>query len=155
MLRQPTNVAELVEKTIRTAPVAENVQVSVVNNRLADPIADIDPDQMVQVLTNLYTNAQHAMPEGGDLTIALSDTPDEVTIKVTDTGVGHPRGEHGQAVRPVLHHQAGRHGHRTRTGGHPRHRQDAQGPDQRGVERRSRASGPTGTTFTVTLPRHE
>ena len=35
-------------------------------DQLADPIAEIDADQIVQVLTNLFTNAQHAMPDGGD-----------------------------------------------------------------------------------------
>ncbi len=57
-------------------------------NDLSDPMADIDPDQMVQVFTNLITNAQQAMPEGGTLTISLSDDPDTVTIKFTDEGQG-------------------------------------------------------------------
>ncbi len=87
VLRQPTDVAELVERTIRTTPFADNVKV-VLDNKLADPVADLDPDQMVQVFTNLFTNAQQAMPDGGTLAIDLSDDPATVTIKVTDTGVG-------------------------------------------------------------------
>ena len=137
VVRQPTDVAELVDKVVRMTPVEENVSVQIVNG-LSDPIAEIDADQMVQVLTNLLTNAQHAMPEGGTLTIHLSDDPETVTFRVSDTGEGISQGEHDQAVRPVLHHQAGRHGHRSRAGGHSRHRQDAPGPDLGGVERRSR-----------------
>jgi two-component system NtrC family sensor kinase len=87
VLRQPTDLAELVERTIRTTPLAENVEVKL-QNHLSDPIADIDPDQMVQVFANLFSNSQQAMPEGGTLTIDLSDDPDTVTIKVTDTGQG-------------------------------------------------------------------
>ena len=62
----------------------------------------VDPGQIEQVLINLYLNAWHAMPQGGDLSIQtenvyLSDhycKPFEVTggnyvkISVTDTGVG-------------------------------------------------------------------
>jgi signal transduction histidine kinase/Pyruvate/2-oxoacid:ferredoxin oxidoreductase delta subunit len=101
VLRQHTNVVELVEKTIRTAPIAENVQVRV-ENGLADPIADIDPDQMVQVFTNLYTNAQHAMPEGGDLTIRLTGTPSDVTIQVIDTGTGITEENMGKLFSPFF-----------------------------------------------------
>ena len=66
VVRQPTNISELVEKVIRTAPTAENVHVTV-QDHLRDPIAEIDADQIVQVLTNLFTNAQQAMPVGGNL----------------------------------------------------------------------------------------
>jgi PAS domain S-box-containing protein len=62
----------------------------------------VDPGQIEQVLINLYLNAWHAMPQGGDLSIQtenvyLSDhycKPFEVTggnyvkVSVTDTGVG-------------------------------------------------------------------
>ena len=85
---------------------------STLDNELADPIADIDPDQMVQVFTNLFTNAQQAMPDGGTLAIDLQRRPDTVTIKVTDTGVGIARRTHAQPVRPLLQHQTAGHGHR-------------------------------------------
>jgi PAS domain S-box-containing protein len=76
----------------------------VVRKQLEDHIwsVRVDPGQIEQVLINLYLNAWHAMPQGGDLCIQtenvyLSDhycKPFEVPggnyvkVSVTDTGVG-------------------------------------------------------------------
>ena len=70
VVRQPTDVAELVGEVLRTLPFAEDVSVEVVDH-LDDPMAEIDSDQIVQVLTNLLTNAQQAMPDGGDIAVTL------------------------------------------------------------------------------------
>lgn len=153
VLRQPTDLAELVEKTIRTAPAAENVQV-VVENTLKDPIADIDPDQMVQVLTNLYTNAQQAMPEGGRLTIALSDDPETVTVRVTDTGMGIAEENMAKLFDPFF--TTKQVGMGTGLGLAVTHGIVKMHKGQITAESNAdRSAGPTGTTFTVTLPRHE
>ncbi len=67
----------------------------------------------------------------------------------------HPRREPGQALQPVLHHQAGGQGHGPRTRRDPRHRQDAPRPDQRGVQRGPGQRARRSTTFTIVLPRYE
>jgi two-component system NtrC family sensor kinase len=153
VLRQPTDVAELVDKTIRTAPAVDGVIVTV-DNQLSDPIADIDPDQMVQVLTNLYTNAQQAMPDGGDLTIHLSDDPDTVTIKVSDTGYGISKENMGKLFSPFFTTKTV--GMGTGLGLAVSHGIVRMHKGQITAESNAdRRAGPTGTTFTVTLPRHE
>jgi signal transduction histidine kinase len=53
-----------------------------------------DPQELEQVLVNLYFNAIDAMPEGGVLTIGaklslgVPQVPQEVAITVSDTGFG-------------------------------------------------------------------
>jgi PAS domain S-box-containing protein len=46
--------------------------------------------EMMQVISNLITNAIYAMPRGGVLTLTVQDEPDSVTLSVEDTGVGIP-----------------------------------------------------------------
>ncbi len=152
VLRQPTDMAELVERTVRTAPAAPNVTVEI-KNELADAMADIDPDQMVQVLSNLYTNAQQAMSEGGDLTITLSDDPETVTIKITDTGVGVAEENMGKLFDPFF--TTKQVGMGTGLGLAVAHGIVKMHKGQIAVESNAdRNAGPTGTTFTITLPRH-
>lgn len=153
VVRQPTNVSELVDKVIRTAPTAENVTVTV-QDRLSDPIAEIDGDQIVQVLTNLFTNAQQAMPDGGSLTILLSDDPDTVTIRVSDTGEGIARENMARLFDPFF--TTKQVGMGTGLGLAVTHGIVKMHRGQIYVEsNHDPACGPTGTTFTIELPRRE
>jgi signal transduction histidine kinase len=47
-----------------------------------------DPARIAQVLENLLNNASKYTPRGGTIRIAVTDGPDEVEVRVTDTGVG-------------------------------------------------------------------
>ena len=54
------------------------------------PMVPADRQQLRQLFLNLFTNAADAMPEGGTLTIRVSDDParQRVLIEVADTGMG-------------------------------------------------------------------
>jgi len=153
VLRQPTDVIDLVEKTLRTMPRAEGVDIELKND-LTDPMVELDPDQMVQVLANLFANAQHAMAESGTLTVALSDDPGMVTIEVSDTGSGI-QPEHMEhlfdpffTTKPL--------GVGTGLGLAVTHGIVKMHKGRITVDSNTDPSaGPTGTTMTVTLPRHE
>ncbi|HZU79496.1 MAG TPA: PAS domain S-box protein [Acidimicrobiales bacterium] len=47
-----------------------------------------DPDQFVQMLTNVLTNAYQAMPQGGTVHVRAYATDDELVIAVRDSGTG-------------------------------------------------------------------
>jgi two-component system NtrC family sensor kinase len=52
------------------------------------PVLNGDEVQMSQVLVNLITNAVHAMPDGGDITVATKRKGKFVSLLVSDTGNG-------------------------------------------------------------------
>lgn len=57
----------------------------------ADPIVlDCDPDRMVQVVSNLLTNAAKYTDPGGNVRLSVAAAEGEVTIRVADDGLGIP-----------------------------------------------------------------
>jgi len=84
-----THMPEFILRSIESILRPESVEVKF-DNQLKDPMARIDKDQMMQVLTNLGKNAIEAMPDGGKLTILLSGNDNEIEVSIRDTGVGIP-----------------------------------------------------------------
>lgn len=85
---QETNVVELTRRSLDSIIKPDNVSI-VFESTITNPVADLDQDQMMQVLTNLEKNAVEAMPpDGGSLTVKLSDSAAEIVIEITDTGSG-------------------------------------------------------------------
>jgi signal transduction histidine kinase/iron only hydrogenase large subunit-like protein len=150
--RRPTDVAKLVSKVLHTTPIDHRIRIRV-DSGLHDPVADLDADQIIQVITNLITNAQHAMPDGGELVVTLRDTPDAITLLISDTGEGIPAENIEKIFDPFF--TTKRAGMGTGLGLAICHGIVKMHRGQISVESNTDlAAGPTGTTFTVTLPRH-
>jgi iron only hydrogenase large subunit-like protein/nitrogen-specific signal transduction histidine kinase len=82
-----TQIEDFVKKSFESIIKPDNVKVELVSN-LVNKTIDIDPDQMMQVLTNLEKNAVEAMPDGGILRVDLNESETQIIIKVSDTGTG-------------------------------------------------------------------
>jgi signal transduction histidine kinase/Pyruvate/2-oxoacid:ferredoxin oxidoreductase delta subunit len=153
VVRQPTDLPKLAGEVIRTIPVEDGIEVRV-DNHMSEPVAELDADQIVQVLANLLTNAQHAMPDGGEIVVTLHDTPDTVTITVSDTGFGIPKENLDEIFSPFF--TTKQVGKGTGLGLAVTHGIVKMHRGQISVESNTDpVRGPTYTTFTIVLPRHD
>ncbi|NSW56570.1 MAG: PAS domain S-box protein [Armatimonadetes bacterium] len=93
--RQPIHIEEAIEAGLALA--AQQIQTCEVTIRRDFQSANrrvyADAGQMEQVMLNLFVNACHAMPSGGELTVTTRYVPSpagdgNVVIAVTDTGTG-------------------------------------------------------------------
>ncbi len=153
VLLEPKDVRDLVESSLRPFSNVHTVRF-VREYRMEDPIVDVDQDQMVQVLTNLVSNALAAMPDGGELTIRMEDkTPEHYAISVIDTGAGIPKENLGKVFEPFFTTKGiGKGtglGLAVAYGIIKMHRGDL-----RVESNADPGQGPTGSTFIVTLRRH-
>lgn len=82
-----TSINKLIDKSLHAIVVPGDIRVKVLHEK-EDIRADIDADQIIQVLSNLTTNAIEAMPGGGILRIVTDSDNGNVFIRVTDTGAG-------------------------------------------------------------------
>ena len=87
----PVELRRLVESAADMALLPPMVQVNVTATP-ADLAVHVDPDQIRQVLVNLFTNAAQAMPKGGCIEVAAEALPatTAASIRVQDDGPGIP-----------------------------------------------------------------
>lgn len=145
------DVEELVQRGLRGLAHPLGVEIDV-QHAVRNRSIEVDPDQITQVLVNLISNAFAAMPDGGRLTIRTEDDEQRVRFIVTDTGIGIPPENFAKLFEPFF--TTKRVGKGTGLGlavsyGIVKmHRGDIKVQSNA-----DSAKGPTGTTFTVMLPR--
>jgi len=153
VVRQPTDLSALVREVLRSLPVDDGVSITV-DDRLTDPMAELDADQIVQVLTNLLTNAQHALPDGGRVLVSLHGDAHDVTVAVSDEGTGIAEEHLDKLFSPFF--TTKQVGKGTGLGLAVTHGIVKMHRGQIAVESNADPEkGPTGTTFTIVLPRYE
>lgn len=146
-----TDITQLANHSVNSVVIPSNISLTV-ENHLSDSKAMLDYDQMTQVVTNLIKNSVEAMPEGGKITLGLSDTEETIIIRVTDNGEGIPQEHMDKLFTPFFTTKGIGKG----TGlGLPiiygivkMHKGDIK-VDSNAIP----SAGATGTTFTLTIPR--
>ncbi len=86
----PTDLHGLIDDLVKTLTLPAGIALRI-EHQSPQEMADVDQDQIVQILTNLVSNAQAAMPDGGTLTLRTAGDEANVRIAVSDTGVGIPQ----------------------------------------------------------------
>ncbi len=146
-----TDVVKFARHSVDSIIKPANIEV-VFEPRISDPQARLDIDQMMQVMTNLEKNAVEAMPEGGKLTIGVEGDAEELRFIVADTGTGISKDHMDKIFTPFF--TTKEMGKGTGLGlaliyGIVKMHKGKIHVDSND----DRANGPTGTTFTITLPR--
>jgi signal transduction histidine kinase len=148
---ESVDVREIVARCTRALHVPENIEVHTAHDGDYTE-AELDRDQIAEVLTNLASNAIAAMPQGGKLSILTNGDADKVRFIVSDTGIGIPPTNRKKIFEPFFTTKPAGEGTglglAVSYGIVKMHHGDIK------VESNAdAAAGPTGTTFTVTLPR--
>lgn len=129
----------------------DNIEVSI-RCDCDDPIAEVDGDQIVQVITNLVNNAVDAMPEGGELTVSVNGDENDVRLIIKDTGIGIPADKISKIFEPFYTTKQMEKG--TGLGLSVSHGIIKMHRGKITVESNAdKDLGPTGTEFTVHIPR--
>ncbi len=148
---QPTNIRDLVERTLKLIEPPAGVSIRI-EHEDADPMVELDRDQIVQVITNLVSNAYAAMPDGGELLVRTGGDARSVWFSVKDSGVGIPKENLRKVFEPFFTtKQIGKGtglGLAVTYGIVKMHQGDIKVESNADPE-----AGPTGSEFTVILPR--
>ena len=85
----PLDLRTLVDGPVESARVAaaqHNISLEVEKGEI--PLVELDAEKVVQVVTNLLSNALKYTPDGGTVMLRLTTAGGRVRMTVTDTGVG-------------------------------------------------------------------
>jgi signal transduction histidine kinase len=73
----------------------------------ADPVVSTDGDRVLQIVSNLLSNAFSWTPDGGSISLALAKEDGTVRLAVTDSGPGIPPAERDRVFRPFVSENGG------------------------------------------------
>lgn len=87
---EPIDLCELAQRLVeRTEPLLEHHTIACQCSATPAIIMG-DPLRLEQALTNLINNAIKYSPLGGHVQVAVEQTPEEICVQVSDTGIGIP-----------------------------------------------------------------
>ncbi|MBN2717952.1 MAG: histidine kinase, partial [Deltaproteobacteria bacterium] len=151
VLFEEVNLEQHLRKTVESVPRPDGIVVDMKYGH-ADPLCEMDPDQMTQVFTNIITNAYAAMPDGGTLTISTFDDSTDIRFSFADTGVGIAKENIEKVFQPFF--TTKKIGKGTGLGLSVSYGIVKMHRGQISVKSNANPlEGPTGTKFTVSIPR--
>lgn len=147
------NMNSLVKQSLDALIIPANIFVEIESSELQNPIVQVDSEQMIQVLTNLIKNSLEAMPGGGKLKVVLRENINHISFIVTDTGSGIREEDQEKIFEPFFTTKGVGKGTglglATAYGIVKMHKGQITLTSNANPE-----NGPTGTTFTITIPRN-
>ncbi len=97
---QPTDLGALLRHSLKALRLPAEVELRLDTEQA--PVAEVDPDQLVQVVTNLVNNAVEAMPRGGRLRLGAHLRDGEAVLRVEDSGTGIPEALRERIFEPLF-----------------------------------------------------
>ena len=85
---KPVDINSLVHEVIDRARASSDKHSLRTELDEALPIINADPDRLIQVISNLVSNAVKYSPDGGEVTISTAAENGQVHVSVKDQGVG-------------------------------------------------------------------
>jgi len=149
--RQPCDIRDVVTRAAQSVRMPTHVRVQF-SEDIDDPTAEIDRDQISQVIINLLTNAAAALSDEGTIRVHIKGTDQSVEFAVADTGSGIPKENLARIFDPFF--TTKQIGQGTGLGLAVTYGIIKMHCGDIAVESNTESSeGPTGSRFTVRLPR--
>jgi len=95
------NLEQIIDETLNKYSIPENIIVKKQIEKDAQTFMT-DASYVKRILTNLINNAVQAMPSGGTLVVEADGERKDVTLTVTDTGVGIPEDVQEKLFTPLF-----------------------------------------------------
>ena len=88
--KSSVDINRVIETSLRLASFDKSFQSLRLKRDLAENLPEVfaDTDQLQQVFLNLFLNARDAMPGGGELSVATSNSNKQIQIQIADSGIG-------------------------------------------------------------------
>jgi signal transduction histidine kinase len=98
---EKTDLRKLIEPLLLSMEIEENIKLVF---EVSDDIQNlnVDPAYLRRILTNLITNAEQAMPNGGKITVKAYKQNGNCVITVEDTGEGIPEDFKANIFQPLF-----------------------------------------------------
>ena len=108
VLREEVEMERLVERAyVAFSEEARRRGINYRQNVAAKPVIISDGDRVLQIITNLLSNAFRWTPDGGEIEVELTATDGTVYVAVDDSGPGIPPVERERIFRPFWSRDGG------------------------------------------------